>query len=101
MPEGRKSFGEGLDYLDTSDLKGKLIVLEGTDGVGRSTQVELLQKWLEVQGYGVIITGWTKSNLMSKSIELVRIRPKLLKAGITAEVECLAVMLRGSDRAGR
>jgi len=53
-------------------LKGKLIAIEGTDGVGRSTHIELLQEWLEVQGYGVITTGWTRSNLMSKTIEMAK-----------------------------
>jgi dTMP kinase len=61
-----------LTYLNPSDLKGKLIAIEGTDGVGRSTHLEMLQEWLEVQGYGVITTGWTRSNLMSKTIEAAK-----------------------------
>ena len=65
-------FGDGLKYLDPSELKGKLIAIEGTDGVGRSTHIEMLQEWLEVQGYGVMTTGWTRSNLMSKTIELAK-----------------------------
>ena len=65
-------FGDGLTYLNPSDLKGKLIAIEGTDGVGRSTHIDLLQEWLEVQGYGVITTGWTRSNLMSKTIEMAK-----------------------------
>jgi dTMP kinase len=65
-------FGDGLTYLNPSDLKGKLIAIEGTDGVGRSTHIEMLQEWLEVQGYGVITTGWTRSNLMSKTIEMAK-----------------------------
>lgn len=65
-------FGDGLTYLNPSDLRGKLIVVEGTDGVGRSTHIEMLQEWLEVQGYGVITTGWTRSNLMSKTIEAAK-----------------------------
>ncbi len=65
-------FGDGLKYLDPSDLKGKLIAIEGTDGVGRTTHIELLQEWLEVQGYGVMTTGWTRSNLMSKTIEMAK-----------------------------
>lgn len=72
MPNEKKTFGESLGYLDVSDLKGRLIAIEGTDGVGRTTQMELLQQWLEVNGYGVITTGWTRSNLMNKSIELVK-----------------------------
>src|SRR5688500_20203261 len=65
-------FGDGLTNLNPSDLKGKLIAIEGTDGVGRSTHIELLQEWLEVQGYGVVTTGWTRSNLTSKTIEVAK-----------------------------
>lgn len=37
---GRFSFfGEGLPDVDLDELKGKLIVLEGSDGVGRSTHI--------------------------------------------------------------
>jgi len=72
MGKGRQYFGDGLAYLNPSDLKGKLIVIEGTDGVGRSTHIELLQEWLEVQGYGVITTGWTRSSLMSKTIDIAK-----------------------------
>lgn len=72
MPSEKKSFGECLTYLDLKTLKGKIIAIEGTDGVGRSTQMELLQQWLEVQGFGVVNTGWTRSNLMRKSIELAK-----------------------------
>ena len=59
-------FGDGLKYLEPSDLKGKLIAIEGTDGVGRTTHLEMLQEWLEVQGYGVMTTGWTRSNLAKR-----------------------------------
>ncbi|MGH7257109.1 MAG: dTMP kinase [Nitrospiraceae bacterium] len=70
--EGGRYFGDGLTYLNPSDLKGKLVAIEGTDGVGRSTHIESLQEWLEVQGYGVVTTGWTRSNLMSKTIEMAK-----------------------------
>jgi dTMP kinase len=69
---GERYFGDGLTYLNPSDLKGKLIAVEGTDGVGRTTHIESLQEWLEVQGYGVVTTGWTRSNLMSKTIEMAK-----------------------------
>ena len=72
MGNGHQYFGDGLPYDNLSDLKGKLIAIEGTDGVGRSTHIDLLQEWLEVQGYGVITTGWTRSNLMSKTIEMAK-----------------------------
>ncbi len=72
MPNGIKFFGEGLPYLRTSDLKGKLIAIEGTDGVGRSTQIELLEEWLKVQGFGTMVTGWTRSNLAGRAIEMAK-----------------------------
>ncbi len=72
MPESPKYFGESLAYLKPFQIKGKLIAIEGTDGTGRSTQVALLKNWLEVQGYAVLETGWARSNLMQKSIELAK-----------------------------
>ncbi len=69
-----KFLGEGIPYLEPAslNLKGKLIVIEGTDGVGRTTQIELLRNWLEVQGHGVVETGWTRSELMSSLIQLAK-----------------------------
>ena len=72
MPDELKYFGENLPYLKPFQKKGKLIAIEGTDGCGRSTQVALLKNWLEVQGYAVVETGWARSNLMHKSIELAK-----------------------------
>lgn len=69
MPNDPKYFGESLPYLKPFQVKGKLIVIEGTDGSGRSTQVGLLKNWLEVKGYSVIETGWARSNLMHPTIE--------------------------------
>jgi dTMP kinase len=48
---------------------GKLVVLEGTDGVGRSLQAEMLRHWLEVEGYGVSVTEWKSSELISRAID--------------------------------
>lgn len=65
-------YGRGIPYLPIEDYPGKLIAIEGTDGVGRSTQIQLLREWLEVKGYGVIETGWTRSALMQPTIELAK-----------------------------
>lgn len=64
----KKFFGLGLPYVDLRELKGKIIVIEGTDGVGRSTQIALLRDWLEVQGFATIETGWTRSELIGQTI---------------------------------
>jgi len=66
--EDKAFYGHGLAYLKVGALRGSLIVLEGTDGVGRSTQIDQLIPWLEVQGYGVTNTGWTRSPLLSETI---------------------------------
>ena len=60
-------YGRSIPYLPINDYPGKLIAVEGTDGVGRSTQIQLLREWLEVRGYGVIETGWTRSPLMPRA----------------------------------
>ena len=65
-------YGYGIPYLPIGGYPGKIIAIEGTDGVGRSTQISLLREWLEVQGYGVIETGWTRSALMQPTIDLAK-----------------------------
>jgi dTMP kinase len=65
-------YSRGVPYLPIDGYPGKLIAIEGTDGVGRSTQIQLLREWLEVKGYGVVETGWTRSPLMQPTIELAK-----------------------------
>jgi dTMP kinase len=57
-----------MPYLPIDSCSGKLLVIEGTDGTGRSTQAAMLKEWLEVQGYGVLETGWTRSKLVGQAI---------------------------------
>src|ERR1700730_3053380 len=65
-------YGRGIPYYPIDGYPGKLIAIEGTDGVGGNTQSQLLREWLEVKGYGVIETGWTRSELMQPTIELAK-----------------------------
>jgi len=53
----------------TEELPGKLIVLEGTDGVGRSTQIRLLRNWLESSGLAVFDTGLSRGGLAGRHIQ--------------------------------
>jgi len=62
-------YGEGLPDVGPGDLRGRLIVIEGTDGVGRSTQVSMLKPWLESNGHAVLDTGMTRSALAGKGIK--------------------------------
>jgi len=61
-------YGEGLPYIDTTESTGVLITVEGTDGVGRTTQIGMLREWLELRGHGVAETGWTRSALVGRAI---------------------------------
>ncbi len=50
-------------------LPGRIFAIEGTDGVGRSTQIQHLRTWLESSGYAVIDTGQRRSQLAGRGID--------------------------------
>ena len=58
--------------MENLDLPGKLIVIEGTDGVGRTTHVNLLHDWLESKGRGVLVTGLTRSPLIGQGLQAAK-----------------------------
>ena len=53
-----KTFGE-------SNFPGRLIAVEGLDGAGKSTQIHLLKRWLELQGLKVYFSEWSSSELVN------------------------------------
>jgi dTMP kinase len=53
-------------------LQGKLIVIEGPDAVGRSTQIAQLRQWLEQEGHAVLDTGMARSALAGKGIKMAK-----------------------------
>ncbi len=64
----RQTYGTLLPGMKLNDLAGKLIVIEGTDGAGRTTQINLLRPWLEELGHAVLDTGMTRSALAGDGI---------------------------------
>ena len=49
------------------DLPGKLFIVEGIDGSGKSTQLDLLHKWLVSQGYLVVATEWNSASIVKQT----------------------------------
>ena len=68
-PKPLQFYSEPLPGIDSAELQGKLIVIEGPDAVGRSTQVARLRQWLEQEGHAVLDTGMARSALAGKGIK--------------------------------
>jgi len=68
-----ESYGMGIPRSDPADLTGWLVVIEGPDGVGRTTHVDLLRKHLERLGYAVAETGLNRSDLASRGIRRAKL----------------------------
>ena len=64
----RRFYGDGIPGVDLEKLAGKLIVIEGADGSGRSTQINRLVEWLEGCGHATIQVGLKRSTLVSEEL---------------------------------
>lgn len=62
-------YGTALPGVEIEPYIGKLIVIEGPDGVGRSTHIALLRTWLEARGHAVLDTGMTRSVLAGRGLK--------------------------------
>jgi dTMP kinase len=65
----RRFYAHGIPGVDLSRLAGKLIVVEGADGSGRSTQIARLVDWLEGGGHATVQVGLKRSTLVSEELE--------------------------------
>src|ERR1051325_8442356 len=69
MLKAKRFYGKGIPGVAVDQLKGRLIVVEGADGSGRSTQIDLLRNWLERRGYPTVNVGLKRSMLVSMELE--------------------------------
>lgn len=65
----RRFYGHGLPNVDLKRLAGRLIVVEGADGSGRSTQIAMLMRWLEGAGHATVQVGLKRSTLVSEELD--------------------------------
>lgn len=68
-PVERRFYGHGIPGVDLSELSGRLIVVEGADGSGRSTQINNLVEWLEGTGHATVQVGLKRSTLVSEELQ--------------------------------
>jgi dTMP kinase len=68
-PSRHRWFGQGIPGVEVEKFTGKLIVVEGADGSGRSTQIEALVNWLEGCGHATVRVGLKRSTLVSEELE--------------------------------
>jgi dTMP kinase len=69
MKNPHSFYGHGVPRVKAEDLGGKLIVVEGADGSGRSTQIAELVDWLETCGRPTVQVGLKRSTLVSSELE--------------------------------
>lgn len=69
MAQPKRFYGKGLPGVNLDSLSGQLIVVEGADGSGRSTQINLLRDWLERRGFPTANVGLKRSMLVSRELE--------------------------------
>ena len=57
-------------YGQPHQYPGRLMIVEGIDGSGKSTQLQLLQRWLASEGHTVFFTEWNSSRLVKETTKL-------------------------------
>src|SRR5271157_3798686 len=65
----RRFYGHGIPGVRLEELAGRLIVIEGADGSGRSTQIVRLVEWLETCGHPTVQVGLKRSSLVSEELD--------------------------------
>ena len=70
-----------------NNYPGRLFIVEGIDGSGKSTQLSLLHKWLGAKGYGVVFSEWNSSPLVKDTTKLGK-KKKLLTPATFSLIHC-------------
>jgi dTMP kinase len=65
----KRFYGHGIPGVDPERLSGRLVVIEGADGSGRSTQIARMVQWLEGCGHATVQVGLKRSTLVSEELE--------------------------------
>lgn len=65
-----RPLSNGVKQTSDGNYPGRLFIVEGIDGSGKSTQLSLLHKWLESKGYGVVFSEWNSSPLVKDTTKL-------------------------------
>ena len=84
----KQFYGKGIPHLDAERLKGKLIVIEGSDGSGRTTQINMLRDWLEEQGNATVEIGIKRSQLVATELDIARQSTTLSPMTMTLYYAC-------------
>ncbi len=74
-------------FTDHRDVRGRLIAVEGLDGSGKSTQLYLVKRWLELEGYKVFHTEWNSSVIVKQATKKGKKR-KLLTPTTFCLIHC-------------
>jgi len=64
------SHTDNSSFLTPHAYPGRLIVAEGLDGSGKSTQLQLLSLWLRSEGYETVLTEWKPSKLIKQALKM-------------------------------
>ncbi len=82
-PSPKRFYGHGVQGVQAEELRGRLIVVEGADGSGRSTQIARLVDWLEGSGHATSQVGLKRSTLVSDELNEAKHRNTLSRTTIS------------------